>query len=110
MDLHVWDPSNYHIFYSQKTSPLGGKLNVDMTNTPNALEVISFNANNPSSIVRGSFTCKVVYFACSSPYCGLPIKYRVSILTAQNTWKYFNGSVSTVNKNIPITIHTFTVA
>ncbi len=110
MDLHVWDPSNYHIFHSQKISPLGGQLNVDMTNTPNALEVISFNANNSSSIVRGTFTCKVTYHSCSSPYCGLPINYRVSILTAQNTWKYFNGSVSRADGgNNTITVHTFTV-
>jgi hypothetical protein len=106
----VWDPSDYHIFDAQRTSPLGGQLNVDMKNTPNALEVISFNANNSSSIVRGTFTCKVVYYACSSPYCGSLIKYRVSILTAENTWKYFNGSVSTAdNGSDPIAVHTFTV-
>ncbi len=113
MDLHVWDPSNYHIFYSQKTSPLGGKLNVDMTNTPNGLEVISFNANDSSSIVRGTFTCKVTYHSCSSNYynsCSSPINYRVSILTAQNTWKYFNGNVSRADGGTnQITVHTFTV-
>jgi hypothetical protein len=75
---------------------------------PDALEVVSFNADNKSSIVYGEYTCFINYYYCDSEYfgsCGSRINYLVSILTSPFQWKYFTGSLSTWNEGrnlIPI--------
>jgi hypothetical protein len=65
-----------------------------MTETANAVEIISFNSNNPSSIVWGTFTCKLVFYSCRS-MCGVPINYNVTILLGPNNdWHHYSGVVS----------------
>ncbi len=80
-----------------------------MTTTANAVEIISFNSDNPSSIVRGTFTCKVVFFSCHN-VCGVPIKYNVTILQGTNDWHYYSGVASLVSTSVQIQVATFTVA
>jgi uncharacterized protein YfaP (DUF2135 family) len=113
LDLYVIDPNGEKIYWNHKNSNIGGQLNIDMRTESNALEVITFNAANKSSIVNGTYTCLINYFFCNSQYfnsCGSPINYLVSILTGPSTWKYFTGSLSTWDSGTNLTeIYSFTI-
>jgi hypothetical protein len=109
LELHVFDPNEEHIYSGHRSSALGGRLNVDMQSTTNAVEIISFNATNP-----GTYTCKVSYWSCGGG-CLMslgPISYNVAILQGPNNdWHYYSGVLTTADHNAVLyQVATFTVA
>ena len=108
--MHVFDPSNFEVYYSEKTSPLGAKLNIDMRSQSNALEIVSFDfTQKPSGKVPGTYRCTVKYFGCQAA-CRRSVPYTVTILTANNTWQYFPGNFASGTEGTTQSIHSFTVA
>ncbi|NLA16116.1 MAG: hypothetical protein GX877_06240 [Bacteroidales bacterium] len=63
VDIHVWDPYNTHIYYANKTSASGGRLDVDNTRGygPENIFWPPFGAPN------GTYTVKVHHYAGNSP-------------------------------------------
>ena len=109
--MHVFDPSNFEVSHTQKTSPLGAKLNVDMTYQSNSLEIVSFDfTQKPSGKVPGTYRCTVKQYSCVLSGCSRSVPYTVTILTANNTWQYFPGNFASGTEGTTQSIHSFTVA
>ena len=105
----MYDPNGAHIYFGQRSSSLGGSLQIDMASA-NSIEIITFNSYNSPSIVHGSFTCKVVFYSCRST-CGVPILYNVTILQGlNNSYHYYSGVATTASSSNELHVATFTVA
>jgi hypothetical protein len=103
----VYEPNGNHIYYSNKVSSLGGRFIKDMKNSPNSVEIITYNFNDPLSIFNGTFTCKVSFASCAST-CGVPIRFNLAILQGPNNdWHYYSGVM--VNTSTEILVATFSV-
>ena len=100
MDLHVFEPSGERIYYGNTLSSLGGNFMGDMSYEQNAVEIISYNFNDPSLILNGKFTCKVAFTNCYSS-CGIPIRFNLTILEGPNNdWHYYSGVVADTSTEI----------
>jgi hypothetical protein len=98
----VYEPNGNHISYSNTVSSLGGRLMRDMQNSPNSIEIISYNFNEPSSIFNGTFSCIVRFAGCSSS-CGIPIRFNLTILQGlNNDWHHYSGVLETTSTDIPV--------
>ena len=80
----------------------------DISYEQNAVEIISYNFNDPSLILNGKFTCKVAFTNCYSS-CGIPIRFNLTILEGPNNdWHYYSGDLSSTSYQK--TVATFSVA
>jgi hypothetical protein len=110
LDLHVYDPRGEHISFKNRQSTLGGNLYADSQYRPNSVEIVSFNSNNSSSIVTGTFSVKVVYHSCITR-CWEPIDFQVAILKAPNDdWEYYKKRIWAPDRDYYYDIATFTVS
>ena len=106
MDLHVIDPNNEEIFWNHTTSALGGKFVFDMEKTPNGVEIVTFNKDNPGQTLPGTYKIQVVNHACNNINpCNTPIGFSVQVLKSSfnenspykspkirsNIWKFYYG-------------------
>jgi hypothetical protein len=94
VDLHVIDPNGAEIYYGQKTSPSGGKLDLDSNAacTRNADNTFKSNENvvwPTGSGAHGSYTVKLDYWSA----CGasVPTQYVVTVATTGGTPQVFTG-------------------
>ena len=72
----------------------------DMSYEQNAVEIISYNFNDPSLILNGKFTCKVAFTNCYSS-CGIPIRFNLTILEGPNNdWHYYSGVVADTSTEV----------
>jgi hypothetical protein len=103
LDLHVYESSGDHIYHGNRVSSRGGRLIRDSSGF-NAVEIISYNLINPSSIVIQTFTCQVVCFNCPGS-----IRFNLTILQGPNNdWHYYSGDLSSTSYQK--TVATFSVA
>jgi hypothetical protein len=121
LDLHVHESNGDHIYYDNRESSRGGRLIRDSAGS-NAVEIISYNFNNPSSnfnvrVTEGfsyyfinpssnfiqTFTCQVV---CH--YCPGSIRFNLTILQGPNNdWHYYSGDLSSTS--LQKTVATFSL-
>ncbi len=79
----------------------------DISYEQNAVEIISYDFNDLSSVFNGTFTCKVAFFNCYST-CGVPIRFNLTILQGPNNdWHYYSGVLA--DTSTEILVATFSV-
>ncbi len=126
MDLHVYESSGDHIYHGNRVSSRGGRLIRDSSGS-NAVEIISYNFDNPSSLFNGpvtggfsyysvnpssifneEFTCTVVCLSCTQTFTE-SIHFNLTILQGPNNdWHYYSGDLSSTSYQK--TVATFSVA
>jgi hypothetical protein len=95
VDLHVVDPSGDEIYYSQRTSPSGGKLDLDSNAACSRNSDHTFKSNENvvwplGGGAHGTYTVRLDYWSA----CGVtaPTQYVVTVATAGGTPQTFSGS------------------
>jgi hypothetical protein len=91
LDLHLVEPGGFEIYYKNKVSPKGGKLDLDLNNsevplTRKAIENICYDANPPS----GSYKVLVTNFKKNTSTAKIPATLQIK--------------AGTFNKEIPLII------